>query len=69
MNEPKKIISIYLFSLLISIIGFYIDGDIREPSNFTNIFEIMMMSFMLFAFFSVSFFLIFYSIKWIKRLY
>ena len=69
MNEPKKIMFIYLLSLSFSLLGFWVDGDVREPSIITNCLEIMMMSFILFAFFSLSYTIIFYSIKWIKRLH
>lgn len=45
MTERKMIVLIYAISLAISIYGFIIDSDPRVPNVFTNVFEILMMSF------------------------
>lgn len=43
MNYKKSLLLIFLIGIFISTIGFFIDTDVREPSLFTNLFEIGMM--------------------------
>ncbi|MEM8528437.1 MAG: hypothetical protein AAGG68_27595 [Bacteroidota bacterium] len=51
----KAAFAIFLFALSLSVIGFFVDSDPREPSIATNLFEISMMTLILFAFISVLF--------------
>ena len=44
MNYRKNIVIILALSIIISLIGFFIDTDVRETSLSVNILEISMMS-------------------------
>lgn len=59
MNKHKRNIRISaLLATFIGVIGFYLDGDAREESIFTNVFEIIMMTSILFLVFSSVYFII-----------
>jgi hypothetical protein len=44
MNYRKNIVIILALSIIISLIGFFIDTDVRETSLSVNVLEISMMS-------------------------
>lgn len=54
-SKSKIVLAIFLFALSLSVIGFFVDSDPREPSIATNLFEISMMTLILFAFISILF--------------
>lgn len=47
--KKGNFILLYVLALSLSLFGFYIDGDARAPSLWTNITDITMMSFVLFG--------------------
>lgn len=47
--RQRPVFYILCFALALSLFGFFIDGDVREPSIWTNIFEVSMMSIVIFG--------------------
>jgi hypothetical protein len=64
---PFYALSIYIVSLLLSIIGFFIDSDVVVNSLPHQVFEILMLSVIIFGLFSVVFFGIYYTSKFLKN--
>ncbi len=59
MNKHKRNIKITaLLASFMGIIGFYLDGNVKEESIFANVFEILMMTSILFLVFSSVYFII-----------
>jgi len=53
--KVKIALSIFLFAMSLSVIGFFVDSDLREPSLAVNLFEIFMMTLILFILISTLF--------------
>jgi hypothetical protein len=64
---PFYALSIYIVSLLLSIIGFFIDSDVVVNSLPHQVFEILMLSVIIFGLFSVVFFGIYYTSQFLKN--
>lgn len=66
MNTRKVLLRILLFSIGLSVTGFLIDGDPRDPDIRTNVFELFMMSLIMFAFISTLVFTFALALKKVK---
>lgn len=58
MKHKRNLKRTAALALMISIVGFFVDGDPREESLFTNIFEIGLMTTILFLIFSSAYLII-----------
>lgn len=63
MKNKTELSSIALFSVLLTIFGVYVDGDVKDPSTLKNTGEFMMMLVLAFALLSI----IYYSAKFIFK--
>ena len=66
MNYRKNIVIILALSIIISLIGFFIDTDVRETSLSVNILEISMMSIIIAVILSIIYFPINFFIQKLK---
>jgi len=49
MQLKKRLFPMFVMSVVLSIAGFIVDGDVRSSTIATNLFEIGMMSMLIFA--------------------
>jgi len=66
MNYRKNIVVILTLSIIITLIGFFIDSDVREVSLSVNIFEIVMMTILTAVIMSIIYFPISFFIQKLK---
>lgn len=64
----KKLLIIFIFSLTVAILAFFMDGDARESSLFVNVFEVCLFAILLFLVISINFFAISFVVKRLTRL-
>ncbi|MEJ6736947.1 MAG: hypothetical protein QNK84_07905 [Flavobacteriales bacterium] len=66
MNYRKNIVIILALSIIISLIGFFIDTDVRETSLSVNVLEISMMSIIIAVILSIIYFPISFFVQKLK---
>lgn len=67
-KEIKIMLILYCVSFVLAVVGFFIDSDIRNPSVFVNIFETFVLSFVIYIFISLIYFLTFSIVNWLRKL-
>ena len=63
MTDKKILFVILIFSICLSILGFFIDGDPRNPDIMENVYELCMMTILQFGVFTI----IYYGVKFIVQ--
>jgi hypothetical protein len=63
MNFKKVVLTNSIIALILSLIGFFTDGDPRTEGISTNVLEIVMMTMILFSVITMTFFAIHFLIK------
>lgn len=67
MKQSYIIIGIYVLALALSIFGFFIDSDVREASKILNIYEVVMLSVILFGLIMVPLLFLFFMYQLLKK--
>jgi len=68
MKNKKEIISISIISICLSLLGSWMDNDIKVSGFGTQVFEIAMMSIIIFVVLSLSYFISIFTYRKIKHL-
>ena len=67
MTSQKKLIIIAIISFIISVSSFFILDGKKNPNLFMNVFEIGMLSVLIFLLLTINFFALMFCIKKIKQ--
>ncbi|RZK10481.1 MAG: hypothetical protein EOO46_10620 [Flavobacterium sp.] len=67
MNSQKKLIIIAIISFIISVLSFFILDGNKNPNLFMNVFEIGMLSVLIFLLLTINFFALMFCIRKIKQ--
>jgi hypothetical protein len=67
MASQKKLIIIAIISILFSVSSFFILGGKKNPNLFVNVFEIGMLSVLIFLLLTINFFALRFCIRRVKQ--
>lgn len=68
MNHKITLLSILIFSIILSVVGFLLDNSEHQSGVMFSIFEIVAMAALLFIFITVNFFAIVFCVRQVGKL-
>ena len=69
MQIKKRLLNILIISVCLTIVGFLVDGDEPNPSIWTNVFELLMMTILTFTIISFIYFATTLAFKKVRQLF
>ena len=69
MQIKKILLNILIISVCLTIVGFLVDGDEPNPSIWTNVFELLMMTILTFTIISFIYFATTLAFKKVRQLF
>ena len=69
MQIKKVLLNILIISVCLTIVGFLVDGDEPNPSIWTNVFELLVMTILIFTIISFIYFATTLAFKKVRQLF
>lgn len=69
MQIKKKLLNILIISVCLTIVGVLVDSDEPNPSIWTNVFELLMMTILIFTIISFIYFVTKFAFKKVLQLF
>ncbi len=69
MQIKKILLNILIISVCLTIVGFLVDGDEPNPSIWTNVFELLVMTILIFTIISFIYFATTLAFKKVRQLF